>query len=309
MEMKRKVLACVLACAMLFLGMGYAYWTDSLQIDTAVTTGELDVRFVDLALFGQYPDEDGWAIFDGVDGDGFDLADTRWNNKPGSYNKIMTDEQKEAYEDRIVGYTETAFAAKLVNARTLGQPIGDNDYVSGTWSSDKIEISVTDMYPGYAQLFRADIVNPGTLAARLSELNVALNSYSNDDVKDMIGISLEVMREAGAEVINLLDGETDTFFIDGVEFVRLSALEAVYSDLQNNELFLYPSQEKDTFRMDLILGVAMDPDAAGVYTTGSVDAGNPNGNDDASTQNMSAAFTIQFGWDQFNTPEAPVPEA
>ena len=95
--MKKKVLACVLACAMLILGMGYAYWTDSLQIDTSVTTGELEVKFVDLALYGQYAGTDNektWAIIDGVGSPGyvdnyfFDRGNE--NNANGLYNIIAT---------------------------------------------------------------------------------------------------------------------------------------------------------------------------------------------------------------------------
>ena len=55
--MKRKVLAC--PCAMLFLGMDTP--TGRIACRYNGINGELDVRFVDLALFGQYDDEPGWA--------------------------------------------------------------------------------------------------------------------------------------------------------------------------------------------------------------------------------------------------------
>lgn len=303
--MKRKVLVCVLACCMLFMGMGYAYWTDSLQIDTTATTGELDVKFVDLASYGQYPDEHGWAFFDGIDDNGFSLIADRWNQKPNSYNIVIDDDEYEAYLERIKGYTETDFTAELVGDGILGKEIGDNDYVADTKASDKINISVTDMYPGYAQLFRSDIVNPGTIAAELSKIEVDLTSYSNDDVKDMIGVSLKVLREGGTEVINLLDEQDDTFVVGDVTFVRLSAIEGDYTDVQDNLLCLYPSSNQDEFRMDLVLGVAMDPDAEGVYTTGSV-ANFNSANDDATTQLKTAKFSIQFLWDQFNAETAEV---
>ncbi len=300
--MKRKVLACVLACAMLFLGMGYAYWTDSLQVDTKVSTGELDVRFVDLALFGQYDDELGWAIFDGIDPE---LADkyfdrgTEGENKP-LYNIIADPDALEAYKARIQGYTTTGFDAKLVDKKNLGKDVGD--YVRTTKSSDKIEISIKDIYPGYAQLFRSDIVNPGTLAAKLSQIKATF-AGDNNAVKNMIGISLKVMREDGRQVFNLLPN--DNFFeIGGEKFVRLSALDDYTVD-GDNLLSIYPvnkDMDGDQWRMDLILGVAMDPDPDGVYTTGSV--ANYKNNDDTRTQLKNASFTLKFGWDQFNTPVA-----
>lgn len=82
----------------------------------------------------------------------------------------------------------------------------------------------------------------------------------------------------------------------GVQFVRLSALKGV--DLKDkfdkNEILCHPSDN----RMDIFLGVAMDPDAEGVYTTGTVE--NMKDNDDALTQNKEATILVDLLWDQFN---------
>ena len=51
-------------------------------------------------------------------------------------------------------------------------------------------------------------------------------------------------------------------------------------------------------RMDLFLGVAMDPDAEGVYTTGSTT--NMKANDDTLSQNKEINVAIKLLWDQFN---------
>ena len=303
--MKRKVLACVLACAMLFLGMGYAYWTDSLQIDTTVTTGELDVKFVDLGLYGQYEDEDHWAIFDDIPPTfGFVLDQDRYADRTDSYNLVIDPEEKEEWENRIKGYTETGFDAYLVGNGTLGKDLGGADYVESTKASDKIVISITKMYPGFAQMYRSDIVNPGTLAAKLSQINITTTG-SKDAIKDMIGVSFKVVREAGTPVVinllNNIDAE-DTFVVGGATFVRLSALGSNFTIDENNLLSLYPANKdmnKDEWRMDLILGLAMDPDAEGEYTTGSVAYYNAD-NDDADTQWENATFVVDFGWDQFN---------
>lgn len=40
-------MALTMASAVMLMGAGYAYWTDSLNINNTVTTGELNVRFVD----------------------------------------------------------------------------------------------------------------------------------------------------------------------------------------------------------------------------------------------------------------------
>lgn len=43
---KTKYLALVLVVAIMMMGAGYAWWTDTLTIDTTVTTGEFDVNFI-----------------------------------------------------------------------------------------------------------------------------------------------------------------------------------------------------------------------------------------------------------------------
>ena len=310
--MKRKVLACVLACAMLFLGMGYAYWTDSLQIDTAVTTGELEVKFVDLALYGQYAGQDNeasWAIIDGVGSPGyvdnyfFDRGDE--SNSNGLYNIIATPEDLDAYEARVLGYTKTDFTAAFADPQKLDVVVGP--YGFNTDSDNKINIAINKMYPGYAQVFQADIVNAGTIAAKLSDINVAVTDMPNNDIKSMIGVSLRVLREyAGTEghvdVFSTLDLSTsDYFLLGGVCFIRLSALEnldlAGVIDRSHDLLYITPDDDN---RMDVYLGIAMDPDKAGAYTSGISSA--LSGKSDANTENIinPAKFNLTFLWDQFN---------
>ena len=306
--MKRKILACVLACATLFLGMGYAYWTDSLQIDTTATTGELNVKFCDMAVYGQYGDEDNtWAIFDGIGNTGstpfspqmfFDRGNE--TNANGLYNIIATQEDLTAYNHRIEGYTKTSFGGGLTAPTTVVPTGADgNVYGSNTNVSDGINVSLTNMYPGYAQMFRTDIVNIGTLAARLADLQLTMNSATGENLDDMIGVSLKVLAEDN-RTIKVLDPTADQcFYVGGVQFVRLSALEdvAITAGAGDDLLYIYPGVNT----MDAIFGVAMDPDYAGSYTTGHV--GITTEKNDADTQLENANFTIKFLWDQFNTPE------
>ena len=308
--MKRKILACVVACATLFLGMGYAFWTSSLQIDTTASTGELNVKFCDMALYGQYADEnDKWAIFTGIPGNEFTEPmffdrgnENTWNQL---YNIIATDADLAAYQDEIEGYTSTAFDAELQNPTDI-VPSGTDDQYGPGWfgwvntkASEAIDVSLTDLYPGYAQVFRTDIINIGTLAAKLTDIKATLNSDVEADVADMIGISLKVITENGTAIKVLdTDDASKYFTIDGVDFVRLSAI----NDLPINDgegddlLYIYPGENT----MDAIFGVAMDPDYDGVYTTGHVGITPASINTDADTQNKNVDFTINFLWDQFN---------
>lgn len=307
--MRKKVLVCILACAMLLFGMGYAYWTDSLQIETTASTGELNVKFIDLSLYGQYAGqdhEDGWTIIDGVCEDGYvgDFIFGRGTN----YNIIGDPDEITGYYDRISGYTSTAFTAELKDHVNLGKQIGP--YGSDTWASDTIRVNLTDIYPGYAQVFQSDIANVGTLAAKLSDIKVLVDQANDDVINDMIGISFYVLREYSStaghpnchvDVFKTIAGSDpeDFFTVGGVDFIRLSALEGVdLSDLIDKTkdlLYILPDEN----RMDIYFGVAMDPDAEGVYTTGT--AANRNlDNNDSDSELKAAGFTVQLLWDQFN---------
>ena len=304
--MKRKILVCVLACATLFLGMGYAYWTDSLQIDTTATTGELEVKFVDLAVYGQYDGQDherGWAIVDGVLPNG--CTPDWYFDRNTAYNIIASPAELAAYEDRIRGYAQTSFDADLVDKAPLEVTVGP--YTAGsTDSSDKIDIQLNNIYPGYAQVFQADIVNTGSIAAKLSDLKLNVTNDMNEDMMDMIGVNFKVLREYAdipspqghVPVFKTSDLNANQYFtLGGVDFVRLSALQDLLGGeefINNDLLYVLP----DDNRMDMYLGIAMDPDKVGTYTTGYT--GDIKANDDTDTQLKTAKFNIQFLWDQFN---------
>ncbi|GAB1475407.1 hypothetical protein MASR2M70_02390 [Bacillota bacterium] len=302
--MKKKVLVSVLACAMLLLGMGYAYWTDSLQVDTSVSTGELDVRFIDLAIYGQYAGQDnevGWAIVDGVLPNGYTPD---WYFQRGTaYNILAKGTQLDAYAARVWGYTNTTFDAELFNSSKLPKQIGP--YTTNTDSSKTIKIDLANVYPGYAQVFQADIANVGTLAAKLSDINLAITDIPNNEMKAMIGVNMKLLREyAGnpseghVNVFNTANlTPADTFVLGGVEFIRLASLETLLADdpeILNDLLYVLP----DDNRMDLYIGIAMDPDKAGDYTSGWT--GDLSDKSDDATQGKVAKFNFTFLWDQFN---------
>lgn len=297
--MKRKILACVVACATLFLGMGYAYWTDGLQIASTADSGKLEVKFVDLDAYGTYGDETGkWAVLTGIPGNDKIPASKFFDD--GSYNEFATLTGVTNFYNSINHYTKTTFAAVQVNGVALTEPpVVDNAYHAGAIISDKIAVDIDNIYPGYAQLFRTDILNTGTLAAKLASMSIQMGG-SNDTMKNMIGISLSVLKESGAK-IRVLDSTTagDYFMLGGEKFIRISKLTpSMIQDMTAGDdlLYIYPDDD-NTF--DAVFGVAMDPDYGGTYTTGHV--GLTSANNDSLSQIKSANFTIDFGWDQFNT--------
>lgn len=301
---KRSIICTILALSMILAGTGYAYWADTLNVTAKAKTGDMNVTFADLGLYAQYPNEyetSNWSIIDGIGQDGY--VDANYFRRDGQYNKIAKDGSIAAYKERAKGYNQVEFDAELVNPKALGITV--DGYRGDANTSDQIVVKIDKMYPGYAQAFRTDILNTGSIAARLSDLKFDVTG-SNSTTKDMLGVAVLIEREyqvpgeEGLHVFELgkaLNLPSSAFFtVGGVQFVRLSALNTstVKDNLKNANLLALPNVN----RMDLYLGVAMDPDASGTYTSGS--SALMANNNDADSQNQSAEVSINLLWDQFN---------
>lgn len=307
---KKSIISGIIALSLILIGTGYAYWTDTLNVTTKATTGDLDVTFVDLGLYAQYNNEmitDGWSIVDGVGANGY-VNDEFFQRSTSNYNIIAAPGSIEAYKNAAQGYNSVDFNAELTDNATLNKQV--DPYSTATKSSDNIELNVQNMYPGYAQAFRTDIVNQGSIAAKLSTMKFDISALDQmdltDTTKDMLGIAIFMDKDDNSQpdVFKLCENfasGNNYFTIGGVDFLRLSALEGltqaqIDAVIQNAELKCNPESNG---RMDLLLAVAMDPDATGVYTTGTT-AVNNTANNDADSQNNGAQISIDFGWDQFN---------
>lgn len=313
---KKTILCTVLALCMVLIGTGYAYWTDTLNVTTKATTGDLVVKFVDLGAYAKYSNEEfsdpSWSIIDGIKrepNNGF--IDAEYFRNQGStdeYNEVFgkDNEKRNEYYDEASGYNSVAFDAGII-----GTPLEKNypnlPYGIGVVAGDTISIELNNLYPGYAQAFRSDIINIGSIAAKLSQVEFKVSKIKGSDIditkqtKDLIGVALLVEDENDpityGEIAKLAAqfGSEDKFTLGGVQFVRLSALESL-TEIEEN-LILVPAGVRE-HRMDMFIGVAVDPDAAGVYTTGT--AAKMTKNDDGKTQNKGVQLDIKFGWDQFN---------
>lgn len=328
---KKSVIAGVLAFSMILTGTGYAYWTDTLNVTTKATTGDLDVTFVDFGLYAQYNNElgaakeNGWSIIDGIkgaNGENSNYVKSDYFRRGTYYNGIADAKALESYANRTEGYHSVTIdpqTTKLDDATPLTADEKVNKvYPEGTLHSDKIAISLNNLYPGYAQAYRSDIINIGNLAAKLSNVKFSVSGIDKAHVDDMLGVALLVDHETGGSS----DGDTfalcrelaakadpgSTFTVGGVEFLRLSAFtklsEATIAQVcENNTLLCKPNDE----RLDLFLAVAMDPDAQGVYTSGN--AQKMSGISDELSQRGNATLSVDLAWDQFNaskeTPTIP----
>lgn len=309
---KKSLICGILALSLVLAATGYAYWTDTLNVTTKATTGDFGVKFVDLGLYAQYGNElvqGGWSIVDGIPNDGF-VDDEYFARGTSNYNIIAKPGTIDEYYKKAAGYHNVKFDAKLDEAASIPKTVGPYT-TANTNGSDKISISIQKMYPGYAQAFRSDIINIGEIAAKLSNLKFKVGGLDNMNIgnaKDMIGIALLINREqyhptvtpdneVAFKLANLINDDAKIFRVGGVDFVRLSALENsdLLQVLQNNTILCAPSSDQ---RMDLFLGVAMDPDAAGAYTTGT--SADMKNNDDEDSQNKGLEVSIDLLWDQFN---------
>lgn len=302
---KKAMVGGILALSLVLAGTGYAYWTDTLNVTTKAATGDLDITFVDLGLYAQYSNDDmgDWSVYDGIGGG---YADKLFFNNNGrdyqtpNHNSVVGRGGDEGsanaqYRERADGYNDVDFSAGYKDGAQIGKQYGD--YLAATIGSDKIELGVNNMYPGYGQLFRSDIINLGTVAAKLSALSFSATGTEaplDADTAGMLGLALRITDEQDKEIYDLSNNASATFILGGVTFVRLSALTGATVGTLNEMM----TASKPEGRMDLYIGVAMDPDAAGVYTTGST-AVNAD-NEDADTQNRLATISVDFGWDQFN---------
>lgn len=317
---RKSIIGGIMALSLILTGTGYAYWTDTLNVTTKATTGELNVTFVDLGLYAQYENEAtacGWSIVDGIQREknsGF-IPDDFFMRKDTNHNIIAKEGSIEDYKEEAAKYNNIDFDAELVDGQEIGKDFtsgGATIYASDTLGSDRIEITVDNMYPGYAQAFRSDILNLGTIAARLSNIKIGTEEMEDRKLQsEMLGIAVLVDRES----YNPSEPEGDTFrlctifadgdnyfTIGGVDFLRLSAIEELGEDamatmLENNLLMAQPGSDN---RLDIFLAIGMDPDAEGKFTTGSTLVMEDNDNDDKESQNNGAIITIDMLWDQFN---------
>lgn len=311
--MRRKnIMITMLAVSMVLVGTAYAYWTDTLNVTAKATSGDMNVTFVDLGAYAQYTNEMNrcdWSIIDGVarqGHNGYVKADF-FMRGTNTYNDVFGNpDKRDDYYAEVKHFNSVDFDAALAED---GQPLGQNypalPYGAATVAGDKINIEINKMYPGYAQAFRSDIINIGSVAAKLSKVNFAVDELANkeltDEMKGMIGVALLVQDEnpeTYGEIVKLANqfAPADKFRLGGVDFVRLSALEREVAIEEN--LILVPGGDGE-HRADLFLGIAMDPDASGVYTTGTAAKINYD-NDDAASQNKGVQLSIDFLWDQFN---------
>ncbi|MGL4345459.1 MAG: hypothetical protein ACRCTE_09695 [Cellulosilyticaceae bacterium] len=337
--MKRtKFVAGLLALGMVLMGTGYAYWTDTLKVQTTASTGELEIKFVDITPYGQYSNESGWTVYDGVTetgaadkGGNLIKTPTRNNGSTVSadtgYNDLGNDELAE-YEKAMSGWTNIdSEIARDAEGKTLGDVSNivdeDGNLLAGDYSkkeiivSDVMEMTVSNMYPGYAEFFQADILNTGTIGAQLSAITCTVEYDGTESqadeaiLKKMVGINFDILRDLQIEFPetfgDVIQNPDNIFEVGGRKFVRLDVvtddvLKRVIEDLDaKGTPITIKADGTHKDRLDIYFGIAMDPDYEGQFTTGHIGATDAKGTDKDSQLSGDIKVTLTLGWDQINT--------
>lgn len=284
--MKKRIISITLVCAILLMGAGYAYWTDLITLTATVKFGAFDVDFV-----------------------------------PGSEkemgNSFNPTNYKETWE-RTLGIRTSGIVKGYEN-----ESYYDKVEDSISCNEDMVTISLDKLYPGHAEYYYVKAKNAGDVAAKLGQINATFTGYSNTYIRDMIGISLKAEQDGASRHWNILTGwvnydfdeigeeefielglerglkEEDFFVVDGKPYIRVSALDKIDVDESGktnlyNILFLNEECE-----IEFYIGVAMDPDSEGKFTTGKSEA-RVTSNDDEWTENKNADLKLDFIWDQYN---------
>lgn len=296
--MKKRILACVLACAMLLMGTGYAYWTNLLNVNAKAETGKLNVNFTKAEYVGN-----NFAATGAL------TAESAYDST--THTPTLTDDKNVTFDVTEIypGHYEV-FSTEVNNAGTVAAKLGkikasissSNDMtesmigiaIAGTQSYTTEESRQVDEY-GWDWVFVPCDPNCNKWGHCHTYVNGVRGIYvlqytvvGSHIEKDSTTHTTPVDHDA---LLGLPQGST--FTIGTVTFVRLSALD----DLSVSQNLLYLNNASN---MKFNVWIGMDPDAAGDYTTGSSVAGNPKGNYDINTQHTSASVTLGFVWDQYN---------
>lgn len=285
--MKKKLIACVLACATLLMGTGFAYWTDLININATAETGYLDVNFTDAVYLGN----NFVATNEKLDENSYDTTARTAKLDVANPDQVAFD-----ISDLYPGHYE-AFQATAENAGTVAAKLGKvTTSISGSNAMTK------DMI-GIALDAISDFETTQTCRSLVPDYKFCNDASHEHEYVTLFGQKIVTGR--WVTVVNVIGHKKDvdinlpagsTFVIGDKTFVRLSALTnvAVVEQLSN---MLYLTNNSS---MDFFVIIGMDPDAVGTYTTGSTTLGNPKGNLDANTQNTSASVNLGLVWDQYN---------
>lgn len=271
--MKKRFIACIVACALLLMGTGYAYWTDKLTVAGTVSTGELNVKLEKLKS------ENLGGFTDAVELDGEDLS-SEFSKADGYINLLSLSEKsaKVTVSDMYPGYAHTfKFTAK--NFGTVAAKLS------------KILVSTNNFNNDYIK----------------KAIGINLKVTINDVTYKYVPFKGYVPEPDSKEIVDYPTESEDDFYIQGTYFKSLYGLSEIAVDQNTLKLDTYLVIVPDTkHECEIELTIGMNPDAAGKVTSGTYLSGISNVSD-AHTENFkNGTVTLDFLWDQYNAKAAEV---
>lgn len=275
--MKKRLIACVLTCATLLMGTGFAYWTDLINVSATAETGILEVNFTEAKSLGNNFEPLNSAI----------SSESAYDSTKRTATVVDKDNISFDITDIYPGHYEV-FETSVVNAGTVAAKLGKvNMSVNGSNQMTKDIIGIAlDADASYSVTGHCHVeqCNSPKTCAKPGHYKFLGIWYHYTDTKSITkDVSIDLPADA-------------TFKIDGTTFVRLSALKDVAVSEQLSNLLYLTNDSK----MSFAVAIGMDPDAKGKFTTGSAALNNPNKNQDSNTQNTTAKVTMGLVWDQYN---------
>lgn len=277
--MKKRIIACVVACAMLLMGSGYAYWTDLINVSAQADTGDLNVDFTAANYLSNNFEATNAALPESAyDSTGRTVSFTNNNVTLG-------------ISDLYPGHYEI-FDTTVDNVGTVAAKLGKIDAtLTGNNSEARnligIAIAATSEYD------TTQVVSVPYYGWKLVWVGCGRNRHQ-EWVWDIVGSHDETITVPvnGDVALGLPTGST--FVIDGIIFVRLSSLPDLDVNEQTSNI-LYLTNDST---MNFQITVGMDPDRDGAFTTGRAQA--RTNKNDADSENQYEAVTLGLIWDQYN---------
>lgn len=163
---KSRFLALMLVAAVMLMGAGYAYWTDTLTISNSVSTGHFDVDFKCNSASATYYEN--YTFPTGAAGLGSGTVET------------------------LTGLMQGTGTGPSITTDGLDTGYGD----VGSENNDQLTLTVTNMYPDGAYLLEGTIKNLSSIPVKFNEINYTLAGDHISNLRDYLKIKVII---AGTE--------------------------------------------------------------------------------------------------------------
>lgn len=228
--MKKKFLALTMASAVMLMGAGYAYWTDTLNITNTVSTGKFDVM-----------------ITDAHTGGGTSRAEMIETNGTKS---LAPGVDLESNSNAILNGSTVEWGNYVYSDSYIGEHQGTAECVATDFGPKSVTASVGNLYPGAGGNLYITIKNNGTIPATFDYADVSMTGSDSLAAKLQYYIAYTKNGQNYTNTYDLTNGLStfETKLNDLLKGVRLEPGEELQlgavdnpDNIQNTYTFLLPT--------------------------------------------------------------------